>query len=164
MMNTFKDIPKDLPFWKYSLYHSDVPYWEYRLGEDADLHRFVVFDGVDGLNRSWFITDYVVPCNQTGDRLYTAVEVANPAIKPVLALVVIRKEQGSKIAIGLVLDHDFAHPDPILVAADEIGLQDSMLQQYHNMRNYRAVESFERLIKEKYNKYLEATERQLMGS
>ncbi len=145
-MIAFKDIPKDLPFWKYASYNGDVPYWEYRLG-DADLDRFVVFEG-----KTWFVTDYVIPCDKNR-KFYSAAEVANPAVKPFLALVLIRSLQGSKVLINISLNHDFVHPNPILVAAADIGLHEDM--------GYN-TESFERLVREKHSKYLDATARQLI--
>jgi hypothetical protein len=157
----FQDIPKNLPYWKYAQYGSNVPYWKYRLGEDANLDRFIVFKGKDRLERSWFITDYVVPCDENKN-FFTEAEVANPAVKPLLAIVVVRKEQGSReIIIDLLFDHNYTHPeDPILLAAGEIRLSTDMVSMYPS--DYRAVDAFEKLIREKYGKYIEATERQLM--
>jgi hypothetical protein len=159
----FEDIPKNLPYWKYAPYESyfGIPYWQYKLGEDANLGRFIVFKGKDRLERSWFITDYIVPCTKD-KKFFTEAEVADPAVKPLLAIVVIRKEQGSKVIVDLLFDHNYTHPaDPILLAAGEIRLNTDMVSMYPS--DYRAVEAFEKLIKEKYGKYLEATERQLMG-
>lgn len=151
------EITKDLPYWKYAQYGSKVPYWKYKLGE-ADYTRLKVFKGRDGLKRLWFLTDYVVPCDEDGN-FFTVSEVTNPDCKPKLAIVVIRREQGGFITMDLLFD-DFSLADPVILTADEITIG-------KGSREHRPV-SFSNaladMLVDKYSKYIDATERWMMGS
>jgi hypothetical protein len=152
----YTKIPKNLPYWKYAQYKSKVRYWKYKLGENADYGRLKVFKGRDGLRRLWFLTDYVVPCDEDGN-FFTVSEVTNPNCETKLAIVVIRKEQGGPVTMDLLFD-DFSLADPIILTADEISIS-------KGTRMHRPViftNALQDMLVDKYREYIEATERWMM--
>lgn len=145
-----------LPYWKYCRIGRTIPYWKYRLGE-ADYSRLKVFKGRDGLRRLWFLTDYVVPCDEAGN-FFTVSEVTDPDCKPKLAIVVVRREQGGFVTMDLLFD-DFSLTDPIILTADEITIG-------KGSKAHRPViftNALEDMLVDKYGKYIDATERWMMG-
>jgi len=87
--------PKELPYYKFAELGLDIPYWKYRLPSWCDMGKLKVFKSRWGNDepRLWFITGYIIPCDQDG-RPLSVKELSNPLCDPIMAAVVAINEQG----------------------------------------------------------------------
>jgi hypothetical protein len=136
-------MEKNLPYWKYSQYNSDIPYWLYRLPEGITEDDFVVFQ-----KRLWVVTHYVAPV--IDNRFLSETEAADPTNQPILANLLVRREQGDNnitVILGFGLKTE---------GIEFISRKDMLFDKVNGEWE------FANFIGSRYEEHLRATERYLM--